>query len=278
MYEELYEPLPDRDLYWKRLGLEAPQGPLDKETLDRIIFAHQCSIPFENLDSCEKHIAPSLGIVDMFQKMIAGKRGGYCFELNALFTALLEETGFDVNPVLARSLVDRGYVYPIQHRALVVTIDGQKMFCDVGYGGPMPGHAIPLIDGLELPSYGQVFRMEKVEDGPWWRLAYLGREAEVEAARRGEAEGRYLPVLEFIDARQDTVDFVALSYFSSTHPASIFTQWRMVNCRRPDGNVSIDYGKFTRNSAAGKEVKPLESDEEFWELLRTEFGIEYDRE
>ena len=110
MYEELYEDLPDVDRYWERLGLDRPKSPLTKDDLDRIIFAHQCSIPFENLDVCDYHRPISLGIPDLFEKIVAGKRGGYCFELNALFDALLKDAGVETMPCLGRSLKDRGYV------------------------------------------------------------------------------------------------------------------------------------------------------------------------
>ena len=83
MFEELHEPLPDIDLYWEKLGMEPPVGPPTRELLDRMIYAHQCRIPFEDLDIYEKGINVSLGISDMFDKIIRGKRGGFCYRWNA---------------------------------------------------------------------------------------------------------------------------------------------------------------------------------------------------
>ena len=93
MYEELYEKLPDANRYWDKLGLSRPEAPLSKDDLDRIIFAHQSRIPFENLDVCDFHRPIKLGIPDLFEKIIVGNRGGYCFELNALLDALLQDAG-----------------------------------------------------------------------------------------------------------------------------------------------------------------------------------------
>lgn len=275
MLEELYEPLPDRDLYWKRLGLAAPgpDDPRDKELLDRIIFAHQCAIPFENLDVYDRHINVSLGIADIFNKIVRGGRGGYCFEVNAIFHALLEETGYEVMPCVGRSLKNRGYVYPFTHRGVIATVDEQRLFCDVGYGGPMPPCSIPLIDGHEISSHGQTFRIERGE-GNWWRTFYLGRTEDIEAARAaGRPVREPIPVCSFLDERMQLTDYVALSHFCATSPLSVFTRQRLVNRRTEDGSVSIVDDEFTRTTPDGKEVVKIESESQLHRTLKDEFGI-----
>ena len=49
MYEELYREIPDVGAYLERLGLEAPEQ-CDEAYLDRLVYTHQCEIPFENID------------------------------------------------------------------------------------------------------------------------------------------------------------------------------------------------------------------------------------
>ena len=276
MFEELYEPLPDRSLYFERLGIPEPADgePRDKALLDRIIYAHQLAIPFENLDVVDGHLNVSLGIGDVFDKVVRGKRGGYCFELNGIFHALLAELGYDVMPVVGRSLKNRGYVYPFTHRAVIAEVDGQRLFCDVGYGGPMPPCSVPLIDGHEISSHGQTFRIEAGE-GNWWNLLYLGRTDELEAARASSSAPREPePVTAFLDERMQLTDYAVLSHFCATSPLSVFTQWRMVNRRTADGNVSITADEFTRVSGAEKETAKIETEEQFRRILREEFGIE----
>lgn len=95
MYRHLDAPIPDVDTYLQRLETERGED-LDKDYLDTLIYAHQCKIIFENLDvygSYKPHEPISLGIEDIFQKIIRQERGGYCFELNALFTQLLKGSG-----------------------------------------------------------------------------------------------------------------------------------------------------------------------------------------
>lgn len=273
MYEELYAPLPDRNLYWERLGMEPPTGEPTRELLDRMILAHQCRIPFENLDACDFRRPISLGIPDIFQKVIVNRRGGYCFELNSLFDALLQETGFKTMPCLGRSLKDRGYVYPILHRGIIVNLNGERYLAEVGYGGPTPACAIPLVDGTELDSRGQRFRVELHENG-WWHIIYLGSIAKLNAAAERGEEVPPTPAYAILDVPAALTDFVPLSFYCSTHPDSVFTQWRMVNLRTDDGNISITDDAFTRVTPEGKETKRVESDEEFRALLSEHFGIE----
>lgn len=273
MFEELYEPLPDRGRYWERLKMEPPKGAPTKELLDQMIFAHQCNIPFEDLDVFEKHLNVKIGVKDAFEKIICGPRGGYCFELNALFHELLKETGFDVKPVVGRSLRDPGYVFPFTHRAMVVTIDGQKLFCDVGFGGPMPPCSVPLVDGCEVSSHGQAFRIER-KQGSWWHVLYLGSSDELNAARaEGRPERSAVPAAAFLDEEMQLTDFVPLSHYCSTSPSSSFTQKRMVNRRTEDGNVSITNNVFTRTTPRGKEVVEIASEEQLSQILKDEFGI-----
>lgn len=283
MFEELYEPLPDRSLYWERIGMPEPkpEDPRDVELLDKMIFAHQCAIPFENLDIYDRHINVPLGIPDVFDKIVRGARGGYCFELNALFHALLQETGYDVMPCVGRSLKNRGYVYPFTHRGIIVTIDGQRRFCDVGYGGPMPSCSIPLVDGCQVTSHGQSFRIERGR-GNWWTILYLGSarkpgEGGAEAAGLGvlavEAQREPVPVTAILNEPMQLTDYLVLSHFCSTSPHSVFTQWRMVNRRTEEGNVSITDNRFTRVGPQGKETIDIVSEEHLAQLLKEEFGI-----
>ena len=95
MYEELYEQFSEGEkaAYLARIGMVGAIHP-DRETLDRLIFAHQCAIPFENLDICELGKAIALGTRAIYTKVVEQRRGGYCFELNAAFYDLLEACGF----------------------------------------------------------------------------------------------------------------------------------------------------------------------------------------
>ena len=101
MYEELYSPIPDVGAYLERLHLPEPEVP-DREYLNRLIYAHQKYIVFENLDSYLYRRPVSLGTEELFEKIIVNGRGGFCFELNGLFARLLRELGYHAAGCIVR--------------------------------------------------------------------------------------------------------------------------------------------------------------------------------
>ena len=62
---------------------------LTREVLDELIYAHQCSIPFENLDVYDFQKEISLTEEALYDKFIVQRRGGYCFEMNGFFCGML---------------------------------------------------------------------------------------------------------------------------------------------------------------------------------------------
>src|SRR6476620_8788583 len=86
--------------YLERIGFK---GLLDGsvKTLSDLQECHLHTVPYENLDILN-HIPLSLDPQDVYQKVIVRRRGGYCFELNALFGWLLRELGYPVTDLFAR--------------------------------------------------------------------------------------------------------------------------------------------------------------------------------
>ena len=115
MYEGLYAPLPDGQAYAQRIGLPWPLTP-DLDTLDRIILAHQCTVPFENLQCYDEGQMPSLEIEALFEKVVVQHRGGFCFELNALLLSFLKALGYDAWGVSCCIIRGRDFVPPMLHR------------------------------------------------------------------------------------------------------------------------------------------------------------------
>jgi arylamine N-acetyltransferase len=74
---------PEVRAYLERIGYD---GPLDgsAEALAELQERHLHTVPYENLDVLRR-VPLSLEIPDLFDKIVTRRRGGYCFELNALF-------------------------------------------------------------------------------------------------------------------------------------------------------------------------------------------------
>ena len=90
----------DLDGYLNRIGY-AGTREASLPALRGLIAAHSASIPFENIDPFEGR-APKLDIASLQAKMVVSRRGGYCFEHNALLRAGLIALGFDVTSLVAR--------------------------------------------------------------------------------------------------------------------------------------------------------------------------------
>ena len=107
MPREILGVVPDIDLdaYLARIGYHGTLEP-DLQTLTALHAAHVTAVPFENLDILLGRTI-SLDLKAVQTKIVAGRRGGYCFEQNTLFQAVLERIGFRVTPLAARVRGDR---------------------------------------------------------------------------------------------------------------------------------------------------------------------------
>jgi len=90
----------DLAAYLRRVEYEGPLEPT-AEVLRALHLAHATHIPFENLDILLGEPI-RLDLASLQAKLVGANRGGYCFEQNALFAAVLEEVGFAVTRLAAR--------------------------------------------------------------------------------------------------------------------------------------------------------------------------------
>lgn len=153
--------------YLQRLAVRGPPAP-SADWLQRLHVAHLVHVPFENLDLHDP-VALSLAVADLHHKVVARGRGGYCYELNGLFAALLRTVGFTVTLAQCRvwMAADQDWSAPFDHLALLVALTDHDtpVLVDVGFGDsfrtPNPLGAIWVEDGGR-------FRTVQVDDG--WRL------------------------------------------------------------------------------------------------------------
>src|SRR6266850_2828108 len=80
--------------YLDRINYHGSLAPI-AATLRALQVAHLLAVPFENLSI---HAAQPIVLEDdaLFTKIVEKRRGGFCYEANGLFAALLRELGFDV--------------------------------------------------------------------------------------------------------------------------------------------------------------------------------------
>lgn len=257
MYEALYSPLPDCAAYAARIGVFWPITP-DLATLDEILFRNQCAIPFENLEAYAEKRVPSLEMSALFDKVVTHRRGGYCFELNALLCAFLQGAGYDAWSVSCRILRGKDFIPPMLHRGILVRLDGQTYYCDVGYGGPQPGGAVPL--GGQRTILGETFLIERRGDA-WWGLDRI------------TSQGVREKVFEFWEFPLPASYFVPYNFYCASSPESVFTQKRMLNRRTPQGSLALTGDVLTEHRDGQVFTQQVKSREALQEIAASRFDL-----
>src|SRR5947207_11594679 len=150
--------------YLKKIGV-APPLEASIETLRRVHLAHRETFLFENL-SIQRGGRISLTLDALERKFLDDGAGGYCFEHNTLFGAVLADLGFTFTSLLAR--VRRGPAdgWMRTHMVLRVVVAGEPWLADVGFGGFGLLGPIPLAEGASADQTGATYALRRGR-GAW---------------------------------------------------------------------------------------------------------------
>ena len=233
-----------------------------EEFLGALTRAHLEVIPFENLQVHYERREPVLTASGLFEKVVGGKRGGYCFELNKLFYLLLKGLGFVCYPVPARVVHRREELRPYSHRATVVEIEGRKWFCDVGFGGAGPKGAIRIDTDQVQTVFGDDFRVIPDPDVYAGELAIYRFEAGVPEK-----------VLTVRDMPWMEADFVTLNSYYATYSHSPFVNKRILYRCKPDGWISLTENVVTRMTNGVRQTVELQTEDQVQALMEQEFDL-----
>jgi N-hydroxyarylamine O-acetyltransferase len=258
IYGKYYEPLPDVAAYLARIGLDGQAIQPTREGLDKLLWAHLTHVPFENIDLFDYDIRVDFGIADLYDKVVVRRRGGYCFELNSIFMALLEAIGFEVYAIGVRIMMGgEGFIPAIAHRASVAVIDGKRFFADVGFGFTSAAGGSICIDEVGVQEVcGEAF---SVEDRPYHHKMTL----------RHKPDGP-TPEFLFLPDPFPLVDFVA---YNNNMAMTGFRNKRIANLRTEVGAISVD-GDILRRTVGDERIEmPLADAAESMRALTTEFGM-----
>ena len=247
----------DLDRYFRRLGL--PRDLPGDELLPRLQRAHQCSIPFENLDVLAGRPI-KLDLDSLQRKLLEGGRGGYCFEHNRLLCQVLGQLGFaKVRTLAAR--VRRGCLdlRPHTHMLLEVEYRGAPHLVDAGFGGEGPATPLPF-DGEAREGRPGIEHRLLQEDSVWVLQTRHDRAA-------------WLDLYAFERHAHHAVDYEMYNYFTSTHPASLFTHSMLVGLHHP-GGYRILFNRLLRvREEKTVSETTLTSDEQVLTTLQESFGL-----
>jgi len=192
--------------YLHRIGLEENLAPTI-DALRRLHLAHRETFIFENLSiQCGGGISLALG--DLERKFLDDDRGGYCFEHNTLFAAVLRDIGFTPATLLGRVRRGPPERWCRTHMVLRVPVAGEVWFADVGFGAAGTLEPLPLEHGARAAQSGFEYVLRR-EDHLW-------------VLSMRDAASATQDLYEFSDDPQTPWDVEVANHFTSTHPESVF--------------------------------------------------------
>jgi arylamine N-acetyltransferase len=216
---------------------------LDGKTLQLLQIAHLKNIPYENLDIL-KRVPLSLNSEALFKKMILNQRGGYCFELNGLYSNLLKSIGFDVINLAGRFIRDESFIRMRRHRILKVKTNDGIYICDVGAKSESPRIALRFIDGLIQNDGESEYKFEQSDS--------YGHILWQKSGCRG-----WKKMYGFTDEPQQDIDYIMPSFFCEKHPDSPFINYKMISIFTDTGNITLvrDTLQYCDNAKVVKKVE-----------------------
>ena len=241
----------DRVAY--RGGLEP-----DLNTLWALHLSHLLTVPFENLDI---HLGRKI-VIDVdrfFDKIVKRRRGGFCYELNGLFAALLAELGFDVTLLSARvSNGTGGFGAEYDHLTLLVELE-EPWLADVGFGD----------------SFRRPLRLNSREAQPDGRDDYrIERRGDSLILSRRKAQKDWEDEYAFTLTPRRLEEFEAMCGYHQTSPQSSFTQKRVCSIATAAGRISLSEMRLIVTEGDNRREEVLAGDSEYEKTLRELFGID----
>jgi N-hydroxyarylamine O-acetyltransferase len=251
--------------YLERIGYHGGLTP-ELTTLQALQLTHLRSVPFENL-SIHAHQTIALDQASLFRKIVEQGRGGFCYELNGLFAALLDALGFKLDRLAANVCGQGGNFGPdFDHLCLLVHLE-EDYLVDVGFGDSFQ-------QPLRVDLVGEQIQGDKsyrlgCEDGHY-TLYKKSSDSPAGEQRLSEATPQY----RFRLMPHDLVAFEAMCRYHQSSADSHFTQKRICSLALPDGRVSLSDLRLIVNKGQGPRVETvLASEADFSAALRQHFGI-----
>jgi len=258
MQDELHPDALDLEAYLARIGYSSRLQP-DHAVLEAIHLAHATHIPFENLDILLKRPI-RLDLSSLQAKLVTGRRGGYCFEQNLLFSAVLQRLGFSVTQLAARVLYRNRRNLPRTHMLLRVDVEGTSWLADVGFG--IEGLLLPVPFGGAREVHQFAWTYRAVEAGGEWILQSLRNET-------------WTDLYSFSLEPCLAVDFEPANHYTATHPDSRFVRTLTAQLPTPEVRYMLRNRELVLDRGATVTRRVLADDDELLAVLAEIFGLRF---
>ncbi|CDG83215.1 arylamine N-acetyltransferase family protein [Janthinobacterium agaricidamnosum] len=246
-------------LYLQRLGYDRPPAPT-LETLRHLQPRHTVAFPFETL-STMLHDEVPIDLPSLEHKILHAGRGGYCYELNNLFLALLLQLGFDARGITG-SVVMGGSEDEHKartHMLILVTLNGVRYIVDVGFGGMVPTSPLLLDTEDEQPTGHEPYRLT-LHDGSY--------------TLRAQVAGDWRALYVFDLQTQGPIDYEVGNWYVSTHQNSPFLGQLVVARTGAGLRRTLNNGSYAIHRIGAKSERwQFTEVDVVIDLLQNEFGI-----
>jgi N-hydroxyarylamine O-acetyltransferase len=244
------------DSYLARVGYTGDVRPT-ASVLEALHLAHATHIPFENLDVL-RGVPIRLDLDSLQRKLIDSRRGGYCFEHNLLFAAVLERAGFRVTRLAARVRYRTTSVLPRTHMMLLAETDEGRWIADVGFGAEGLLLPVPFAAAQESRQFAWTYRI--VASDSHWLLQ--SRHAD-----------EWIDMYAFTLEPQFPIDYEVANHYTSTHPESRFVKGLTVQLPTPSARRALRSREFSIDTGTETTTRIVSDANEIRQLLETAFGL-----
>ncbi|MGQ4659595.1 arylamine N-acetyltransferase [Lysobacter sp. F6437] len=255
----MHDEIADMGTYLARLGFDSPPPPT-LETLGQLQLRHTAAFPFETIATLLREPVP-VDLPSVERKLLREGRGGYCFELNRVFLALLHQLGFQVRGLTGRVVMGQANdAMPARTHLLVrVAIDGVDYITDVGFGGMVPTAPLRLDSTDVQPTPHEPYRLAR--SGGSYIL-------------HAQVAGQWRALYRFDLHPQEEIDLVVGNWYVCTHPDSPFLGKLTVARTGPGLRRTLSNGSYAiHRLGASSERHELYCPDAVMTLLREAFGI-----
>ena len=251
----------DLDAYRRRIDLPGAVAPT-RECLQRLIECHARAIPFENIEVLARRVPP-LDLAGLQHKMVRRRRGGYCFEQNTLFRAVLRAIGFDAHPMEARirSGVPADVVTARTHLTTRVVLEGVDHLVDVGCSTVAPLAPLVLASRDEQAAGTGAYRLVDVAD---------------ELLLQTRAVDGWADCYQLMPGTPHAIDCEMGNWFVATHPKSMLAHNLLMGRAIAGGRLRLFNHRLStfRPQSAAPAEQTLRTRAEFADALADGFGLD----
>ncbi|MBB5808693.1 N-hydroxyarylamine O-acetyltransferase [Saccharothrix ecbatanensis] len=234
------------DAYLTRIGATRTN------TLAELHELHLAAVPFENLSI---HLGEPIVLDEdlLVDKIVNRRRGGFCYELNGAFAALLTALGHDVQMLAASVFSDGVCSLPFGHMALRVG----DLLVDVGFGR-FTLRPLSIVSRDVQPDPAGEFRLVDTPEG------------DVDVLFDGVTQYR-------LELRPRALnEFRAACWYQQTSPQSSFLRGATCSLPTPTGRITIAGNKLITTVGDERHEEELD-DDELLDAYAKHFGVVLDR-